>query len=245
MFISFLNPQGNFDSNDSRWASHADFGGQLVYVKEVAVELVHMGHRVDIVTRKIEDENWTEFSADFDFYKGYENLRIVRIDFGPPGFLTKEELWPYICTGFADTLLKLYKGEGLLPDVFTSHYGDGGLAAAYIKSITGIPYTFTAHSLGAQKMDKLKVNKYNIEKFNNTYNFALRLMGERISMNNSNKIITSTIQERFSQYTHTAYQEAVVIDNDQKFAIIAPGVSLRVFDKEDIITNKQDKKGYK
>ena len=39
MHIGFLNPQGNFDPNDSYWTEHPDFGGQLVYVKEVALAL--------------------------------------------------------------------------------------------------------------------------------------------------------------------------------------------------------------
>ncbi len=233
MFITFLNPQGNFDKNDSGWASHPDFGGQLVYVKEVAVEMAALGHRVDIVTHQIIDEKWPEFAEPFDYYDGVDNLRIVRIPFGTDKYLNKEELWQYLCTEYVERLIEFYNKEGSMPDIITSHYGDGGLSAAYFKLKTGIPYTFTAHSLGAQKMDKLKVNKYNIEKFNNKYNFTLRLLGERISMNNANKIITSTEQERFSQYTHTSYQEAVVIDNDDRFAIVAPGVSLRVFDRED------------
>jgi sucrose-phosphate synthase len=231
LFIAFLNPQGNFDRNDSRWASHPDFGGQLVYVKEVAIELARMGHKVDIVTRQIIDKEWPEFSESFDAYEGVDNLRIVRIKFGPDKFLNKEALWPFICTEYIDNLIALYKKENHMPDVVTSHYGDGGLSAACFKNKTGIPYTFTGHSLGAQKMDKLKVNKHNIEDLNNTYNFTSRLLAERVSMNSANKIITSTTQERFSQYTHTAYQEAVVADNDDKFAVIPPGVSLRVFDE--------------
>ena len=39
MHIVFLNPQGNFDRNDSYWTMHPDFGGQLVYVKEIAINL--------------------------------------------------------------------------------------------------------------------------------------------------------------------------------------------------------------
>jgi len=39
MKIGFLNPQGNFDPGDSYWTEHPDFGGQLVYVKEVAIAL--------------------------------------------------------------------------------------------------------------------------------------------------------------------------------------------------------------
>ena len=55
MHIIFLNPQGNFDQADSYLAEHSDFGGQLVYVKEVAQAMVDLGHRVDIVTRLIQD----------------------------------------------------------------------------------------------------------------------------------------------------------------------------------------------
>ena len=44
MHIAFLNPQGNFDPQDRYWTAHPDFGGQLVYVKEVALALGRLGH---------------------------------------------------------------------------------------------------------------------------------------------------------------------------------------------------------
>ncbi|MGM0567838.1 MAG: PfkB family carbohydrate kinase [Elusimicrobiota bacterium] len=232
MYIAFLNPQGNFDKSDSRWASHPDFGGQLVYVKELASAMAKMGHRVDILTRQIIDGDWKEFSQAFDAYEGIDNLRIVRLKFGPDRFLNKEELWPHIIPGYVNEIIKFYQKQGEMPDAFTSHYGDGGLAAAYLKQKTGIPFTFTAHSLGAQKMDKLRVNKNNIKEMDEKYNFTLRLLAERTSINKADRIVTSTLQERFNQYTHTAYQEAVVIDNNEKFAVIPPGVSLEVFDRK-------------
>ena len=52
MHIIFFNPQGNFDAVDSHLTEHPDFGGQLVYVKEVAMAMVDAGHQVDIVTRR-------------------------------------------------------------------------------------------------------------------------------------------------------------------------------------------------
>lgn len=61
MRIVFLNPQGNFDANDSHLTEHPDFGGQLVYVKEVAMAMAAAGHKIDIVTRKIDDPEWPEF----------------------------------------------------------------------------------------------------------------------------------------------------------------------------------------
>ncbi len=39
MHVAFVNPQGNFDPEDSYWTAHPDFGGQLVYVKQDEVIL--------------------------------------------------------------------------------------------------------------------------------------------------------------------------------------------------------------
>lgn len=55
MRVAFFNPQGNFDPEDSYWTTHPDFGGQLVYVKEVAYELAEKGINIDIFTRRIVD----------------------------------------------------------------------------------------------------------------------------------------------------------------------------------------------
>ncbi|KRQ86370.1 Mannosylfructose-phosphate synthase [Caloramator mitchellensis] len=229
MLIAFLNPQGNFDNNDSHWTEHPDFGGQLVYVKEVALALGEMGVKVDIITRRIIDEDWPEFSKDVEIYHGNENVRVVRIPFGGDKFLPKEKLWPYLENEFVDGIIDFYKKEGKKCDALTGHYGDGGLTAAVLSEKWGIPFTFTAHSLGAQKMDKLGVNKDNIEEFDKRYNFTKRIEAERIAMNKSLVNIVSTEQERFSQYSHPYYKGAVDVNDDNRFKVIPPGVNTDVF----------------
>ena len=77
MQIAFLNPQGNFDPNDSYWTEHPDFGGQLVYVKEVAIAMANLGHQVDIITRQIVDPEWPEFADAQDSYPGIPAVRIL------------------------------------------------------------------------------------------------------------------------------------------------------------------------
>jgi len=62
MRIAFLNPQGNFDPKDNYWTEHSDFSGQPGYVKQVALAMGEIGHQVDILTRKIIDPEWSEFS---------------------------------------------------------------------------------------------------------------------------------------------------------------------------------------
>ena len=52
MHVAFINPQGNFDPEDSYWTAHPDFGGQLVYVKELALAMGNLGHSVDVVASR-------------------------------------------------------------------------------------------------------------------------------------------------------------------------------------------------
>jgi sucrose-phosphate synthase len=231
MHVAFVNPQGNFDPDDSYWTAHPDFGGQLVYVKELALAMGNLGHKVDIVTRRIIDPDWPEFASDTDAYPDAPNVRILRIHCGPDEFLPKEELWPYLGTEFVPRVLDLYEREGSLPDAVTAHYGDGGLCAALIEERAGIPFSFTAHSLGAQKMDKMGIPRDSIAQLDARYHFSNRLVAERLAMNRSNVNVTSTSQERFNQYTHNAYRGAVDPSDDARFAAIPSGVALHIFDK--------------
>jgi sucrose-phosphate synthase len=231
MHIAFLNPQGNFDPHDSYWTEHPDFGGQLVYVKEVALAMAAQGHRVDIIARQIIDARWPEFAAPLDSYPGQPNVRIVRVPCGPAEFLPKEQLWSHLGAGWVAGIIEFYQKDGGLPHAFTGHYADGGLAAALLAGQTGVPFTFTGHSLGAQKMDKLNVSPQNLADINARFNFAQRILAERISMNHAARIVVSTRQEQMEQYSHPAYRGAVDVQEPDgpRFAVIPPGVNRAVF----------------
>lgn len=243
MHLIFLNPQGNFDAADSHLTEHPDFGGQLIYVKELCMAMARMGIRVDIITRCIDDTAWPEFSELINYYPGYEeNLRIVRIGCGGKAFLHKEALWEHL-EEFTDNILAFYGNS--LPDFATGHYADGGYSCALIKKKTGIDFTFTGHSLGAQKLDKLEMSHANFEEIDAHFHFSRRIIAERLSMRHARKIITSTAQERFEQYSHPLYRGAVDVDDDEKFSVIPPGVNTRIFStasgqEDDTISRKFD-----
>jgi sucrose-phosphate synthase len=227
MHVVFLNPQGNFDPHDSHLTEHPDFGGQLVYVKELAMAMAELGHKVDIVTRRIDDPGWPEFASEIDHYPGYEdNLRIVRVSCGGPEFLNKERLWDHL-EEFVDNLLAFYGEEP--PQFATAHYADGGYCAALIKARTGIGFTFTAHSLGAQKLDKLGTSLENLEAMEARYCFSRRIAAERLSMSRAFRIVTSTEQERREQYAHPLYAGAVDVQTNDRFLVVPPGVNTSVF----------------
>ena len=180
MHIIFLNPQGNFDNLDSHWTMHPDFGGQLVYVKELAIEMAKKGHKIDIVTRIFKDDIFYEFGEQFDSYENVENLRIIRIPCGGNKFLEKEKLWNCL-DEWTNNIISFYKQEDSEISFVTGHYGDGGLSAAMLKEKINLPYSFTGHSLGAQKLDKLYIEEKDLDKLDNKYKFSKRLIAENRS----------------------------------------------------------------
>lgn len=230
--IAFLNPQGNFDPKDRYWTEHPDFGGQLVYVKEVAAALGRMGHQVDIITRRIRDPEWEGVGETLDHYPGVPNVRILRLPCGGDAFLRKEDLWSHLGTEWVPEIIRFYEQEGQLPASATTHYADGGVCGALLQEAAGIPFTLTGHSLGAQKMDKLGVTPDNFDEMEAHFHFSTRIQAERVSMAHASRIITSTEQERREQYGHRAYQGAIDPAEDVRFTVIPPGVNLGVFSPE-------------
>lgn len=228
MNIIFVNPQGNFDRFDSYWTMHPDFGGQLVYVKEIAMEMAKMGHKIDIITRWFDDPKFPEFREKMDTYAGIDNLRIIRIPCGPRTFLQKELLWEHL-DEWTNNIIAFYKEEGTMFDFATGHYGDGGLACAMIKEKTGIPYSFTGHSLGAQKFDKLNKDFTNFNELEQTYFFTKRILAERTAIKYSDLIFVSTSQEKDEQYTHMLYKDAQSTLNPLSFIVAPPGANTHVF----------------
>ena len=231
MRVAFLNPQGNFDPRNSYLASHPDFGGQLVYVREVARMLGEMGHLADILTRRIDDPDWPEFASETDSYPGQENVRILRVPCGPELFLPKEELWPYLGE-WAENVAGLYREEGSWPDLWTGHYADGGLAAALLEEASGVPFTFTGHSLGAWKLDGLVRGSDDLPTVDARYNFGARLEAERTAMARSVANVANSEAERREQYDHPAYRGAVSVEDDARFAVIPPGIDFEIFGPE-------------
>jgi sucrose-phosphate synthase len=239
--IAFVNPQGNFDPANSYVGAHPDFGGQLVYVREVAMALAAMGHEVDILTRRIVDPAWPEFAAPAARYPGHPGVRVLRFPCGPAGFLPKEELWPHLGE-WVEQIAAWYWQAEAWPDLWTGHYGDGGVCAALLEEISGIPFTFTAHSLGAWKLDRLfdpsGFSEAGGERFgadlaliDARYRFGARLSAETAALARAAAVITSTAEERYRQYHHPAYAGwAAAVEGAGRFTVIPPGVNLTIFD---------------
>lgn len=243
--VIFLNPQGGFTfQTGGNWPKHPDFGGQIVYVREVAEAMARGGAKVDIVTRLYQGEPvLSEASSKgqgVEVHPELPNLRIVRIMAGKFAFLAKERLWSVLGDQWVDNIAAFYVKEGAKPTAITSHYGDGGFAGVLLKEKWGVPLTFTGHSLGAQKMDALGASSANLESLDAQYNFKERILAERVSMSWADFVVTSTIQERIEQYGHKAYRAPGPagtsafdpVKDVGRYVVIPPGVNTRVFKLE-------------
>ena len=111
MRIAFVNPQGNFDPEDRYWTAHPDFGGQLVYVKEVALALGRLGHQVDILTRRIIDPGvaWVRGQPGC-LSRRSPMCASCGCPCGGDRFLRKEDLWPYLGTEWVPNIVEFYAG---------------------------------------------------------------------------------------------------------------------------------------
>jgi sucrose-phosphate synthase len=226
MRIAFLNPHGNICSDNCYVGQNSDIGGQSIYVFELAYAMAKKNTKVDIFTRQIIDIKYPKLSQKEEIFLN-GNLRIIRIPFGGKGFLKKEEIWMHLRT-FINGVISFYNKEKRFCNFISSHYGDGGICAAIIYKKLKISYSFTAHSLGIQKIEMLKNTKNSIM---NNYNIKTRVFAERQSMKNSFFNVISTLDERYNKYSSKIYKGVIDIDDDSKFALIPPGVDRKIFNE--------------
>jgi D-inositol-3-phosphate glycosyltransferase len=119
-----------------------DSGGQNVYVAQAARHLVRLGHQVDVYTRR-DSETLPEVMTSADGY------RVINVPAGPPSFVPKEDLLPYM-NQFARYMVRRLTREPV--DLVHANFFMSGLVAMRIKQLLGIPYVVTFHALGRVRL---------------------------------------------------------------------------------------------
>ncbi len=77
---------------------------------------------------------------------------ITRIDSGNRGYLAKERLAADL-PAFTSALIAELQSRDRLPDVIHAHFADAAHVAADVREALGIPFIYTAHSLGIDKRE--------------------------------------------------------------------------------------------
>ncbi|WP_379923620.1 HAD-IIB family hydrolase [Erythrobacter sp. R86502] len=128
-----------------------DTGGHIAYVLG---EMAALARRSDvasaeIVTRLFDDPLLGPIHSQ-PCEQIAPKLSITRINSGDTRYLAKEAL-ETDRAAFTQALIKDLSGRCTLPDIIHAHFADAAEVADEIRRVLGIPFVYTAHSLGLDK----------------------------------------------------------------------------------------------
>ena len=197
-----------------------DTGGQVVYVLELAKRFSSLGRRVDLVTRRFEDQ------PEVDDVN--ENFRVWRIPFGGREFIRKEDMHDHL-GNFVTNFLSAAGNRGVQYDVVYSHYWDAGWAGQKIAEELGVVHVHTPHSLGWWKQATMGEDMGK-EEMEEKYRFEERIRTEFLVYQTCNHVIATTEPQ-----TELLQQHYDVLE--RHITVIPPGMDENRFSP----TRKEDK----
>ncbi|MEQ9459682.1 MAG: glycosyltransferase [Phycisphaeraceae bacterium] len=160
-----------------------DTGGQVVFVLELAKRFRRLGYKVDLLTRRFERQPAVDRISD--------GLRVVRIPFGGPKFIRKEDMHDHIADFVTNTLAWVRENK-LQYEVVNSHYWDAGWSGQRIAEELEVPHVHTPHSLGSWKRKGMKDAG---QKVDDGYRFDERIDKEFLVYRNCDHVIATTDQQ--------------------------------------------------
>ncbi|WP_390550348.1 HAD-IIB family hydrolase [Qipengyuania sp. MTN3-11] len=130
-----------------------DTGGHIGYILGEMGALARRGDvaLAEIVTRRFEDARLGPEYARREEWIGAKCV-IRRIDSGDPRYLAKAALHADR-SGFTEALIADFRARDRLPDLIHAHFADAADVAARVEEALGIPFVYTAHSLGMDKRE--------------------------------------------------------------------------------------------
>ncbi len=161
-----------------------DTGGQVVYILELSKCLARMGYKVDILTRRFENQ---PFRDEVD-----EGVHVLRFPCGGEDFIPKE----FLCNSipeWVEGVSRWMEAEGITYKLINSHYWDAGLAGQAIARRCGVPHVHTPHSIGAWKRANMDLDPREMEK---KYNFRRRIRDENSIYADCELVIATTPAQR-------------------------------------------------
>lgn len=162
-----------------------DTGGQVVYVLELAKRFSRLGRRVDLVTRRFEDQPEVD--------EVNENFKVWRIPFGGKKFIRKEDMHDHL-SDFITNFLSAIRSRGVQYDFVYSHYWDAAWGGQKIAEELGIAHIHTPHSLGWWKKNNMGMEMSD-EEMEKKYRFEERIRKEFLVYQACDHIIATTEQQ--------------------------------------------------
>ncbi len=183
-----------------------DGGGMNVYVSSLASALTRAGVECDVFTRRTDDEPEIVTVAP--------GLRVVHLDAGPPGPLTKERLVAHL-DEFATRARSFIDRDVHAYDILHGHYWMSGVVAHRLKHELDLPLVSTFHTLALVKAAAGIVEVTGGPEHH-------RARAERDIVRCSDLVLVSTDLERHDLVNRYGADES-------RIEVVAPGVDHDVF----------------
>jgi len=134
-----------------RYGITEDTGGHITYILGEMEALARRGdvEMAEIITRRFDDPRLGAIHAEAEEWLG-PKLVIRRIDSGNRRYLAKEAL-SADRAAFTEALIAELGQRERLPDLIHAHFADAADVARKVEDALGIPFIYTAHSLGMDK----------------------------------------------------------------------------------------------
>jgi sucrose synthase len=254
--IAIISPHGWFGQTNA--FGKPDTGGQVIYIldqvraleRHLKTEIQRTGLDIDpkiiVLTRLIPEAEDTTCNQRLEKIFHSDNGWILRVPFRDNQYnvvkhwISRFKIWPYLET-FAEDASKELLGEFQgRPDLVIGNYSDGNLVASLLSDKFDVIQCTIAHALEKTKYAYSDIQWQEKEQ---DYHFSIQYTADIFSMNKSDFIITSTLQEiigtenTMGQYE--SYQFFTMPDLCQivsginlfapKFNVIPPGVDEELY----------------
>lgn len=206
--IAIISPHGWFGQTNA--LGKPDTGGQVIYIldqvralekhlkKEIQLTGLEVDPKIVVLTRLIPEAEDTTCNQRLEKIFQTHNGWILRVPFHDEQYnvvkhwVSRFKIWPYL-EAFADDaaneLLSEFQGR---PDLIIGNYSDGNLVASLLSDKLNVIQCTIAHALEKTKYAFSDIQWQDNEQ---DYHFSIQYTADIYSMNKSDFIITSTLQE--------------------------------------------------
>ncbi|MBT8368719.1 MAG: sucrose synthase, partial [Deltaproteobacteria bacterium] len=206
--IAIISPHGWFGQTDE--LGKPDTGGQVIYildqvralekhlVNEIRLTGLDVEPKIVVLTRLIPEAQDTTCDQRKEEIFQTDNSYILRVPFRDSQYniikhwISRFKIWPYLENFAEDASIELGSEFQGRPDLIIGNYSDGNLVASLLSDKFDVIQCTIAHAL---EKTKYAFSDLNWQENENDYHFSLQYTADLFSMNKSDFIITSTLQE--------------------------------------------------
>ena len=254
--IAIISPHGWFGQTNA--FGKPDTGGQVIYIldqvralerhlkAEIQLTGLDINPKIIVLTRLIPEAEDTSCNQRMEKIFHTDNGWILRVPFRDQQYnvvkhwISRFKIWPYLET-FAEDASKELLGEFQgRPDLVIGNYSDGNLVASLLSDKFDVIQCTIAHALEKTKYAFSDIRWQDNEQ---DYHFSIQYIADIFSMNKSDFIITSTLQEiigtentmgQYESYQFFTMPDLCQIVNGinlfaPKFNVIPPGVDEELY----------------